>query len=161
MLGVQCVETHVEAVAHELCVTPFVGAASSSHVLKQAHPEHEAPGHACGLHALSVSVSAGHTLPPFATGVPTDRVRVLAPPAHVTEHDPHVAHSSTTQLIGQASVLQASDSSVSAGHTVPAPTEGVCTVRVCFRVPPPHDLSHGSQSLQADITQSTGHVAPQ
>ena len=63
--------------------------------------------HGLVLHA-TVSVRAGHSVPPDSGAVITVRVLVWVPPLHAAVHVENDVHSLTTQLVG--------------GETHPAPT---------------------------------------
>jgi hypothetical protein len=60
-----------------------------------------------------------HTTPPWATSVMMERDLVLVPNPQVLVHDPYPDHPETTQLTGQAKVLQA-EVNVILGHLSPS-----------------------------------------
>jgi hypothetical protein len=75
----------------------------------------QSTAHGTTLHSCD-SERSGHATPPFATAVAMVRSRICTPPPHVVEHAFHVAHTVTTQSVGQDATLHAS-SSLRLGHT--------------------------------------------
>ena len=73
-------------------------------------------GHGPMLHDC-VSALCGHTLPPNSAGVLV-RERDCVPSLHVTVHTDQVFHKPSTQLTGQAKLLQ-ERASAACGHALP------------------------------------------
>lgn len=100
------------------------------------------------------SAKAGHATPKFAGSTLTVRRRVLVPPPQVAVQDSQSDQPVTTQLTGQAPVLQTLVSVD--GHAVP-PWSACCWIDTSLAcVPPPQVFEHDPQSKYID-SQCTGH----
>mmetsp|Transcript_99934 Transcript_99934/g.223129 ORF Transcript_99934/g.223129 Transcript_99934/m.223129 type:complete len:222 (+) Transcript_99934:2299-2964(+) len=84
------------------------------------------------------------------------RVRVVSPPPHDFEQEPHAAQSPNTQSTGQDPTAQGLESSSLVSHALPLLRGARSTLRVLFFVPAPQVDEHAAQSPQEVRIQSTG-----
>jgi hypothetical protein len=89
------------------------------------------------------AVKVGHTTPPKATWVVTERDLVLDPVPHVLVQRPYLDQPETLQSIGQAKVLQFLFSAVD-GQFTPPYAALVRTERVRRFVPVPQVFEHAA-----------------